>query len=177
MKEIFKPIIVLALVCLIITGAVAGINQLTRDKIDEIDKATAEAPMAELIADAEFEDSMFSSAACREIYTATSNGQTKGYIFTSSAFGYGGQVQVMTAIGTDGKIIGVRVIACNDETPGLGQNAKKEDFTNQFIGFASDAEVDGADALASATFTTNAVKNSINMALSDYKTITGGAEN
>ncbi len=175
MKEIFKPIIVLTLVCLIITGAVAGINLLTRDKIAEIDKATAEATMSELISDAAFEAVMLENAQCKEIYKASASGEIKGYIFQSSAFGYGGQVAVMTALDTEGKIIGVRVLSCNDETPGLGQNAKKESFTAKFIGLGSNEEVNNADALASATFTSNAVKKSINMAIADFNSITGGA--
>ncbi len=177
MKEIFKPIIVLTLVCLIITAAVAGVNLLTRDKIAEIDRATAEATMAELIKDAEFEGVALENAACSEIFKASKDGDIKGYVFTSSAFGYGGQVRVMTAIGIDGKIIGVRVLACNDETPGLGQNAKKEKFTSQFSGLGSENEVKSVDALASATITTNAVKKSINAAITDFNSITGGAKN
>ncbi len=176
MKEIFKPIIVLTLVCLIITGAVARVDKVTRDRIAEIDKAAAQATMAELIADAEFEAIALDNASCNEIFKATSQDDVKGYIFTSSAFGYGGQVRVMTAVGIDGKIIGIRVLACNDETPGLGQNAKKTAFTDRFIGLGSNAEVNNADAIASATITTNAVKKSVNAALSDYSIITGGAQ-
>ncbi len=175
MKDIFKPIIVLTLICLVITSAVAGVNMLTKDAIAEIDKATAEATMGELIPNAEFEDALFDKAECSEIYKASANGETVGYIFTSSAFGYGGQVRVMTAIGADGKVIGVRVLACNDETPGLGQNAKNESFTDRFIGAVSKQEVDSADAITSATLTSNAVKKSVNAALADFNTIMGGA--
>ncbi len=175
MKEIFKPIIVLTLVCLIITGAVAGVNMLTHDRIAIIDRQTAEATMSELIADAQFEAVTFDGANCSEIYKALNGGSIKGYIFTSSAFGYGGQVGVMTALDANGKIIGVRIISCNDETPGLGQNAKKNSFTSQFLNMQSVDEVNSADAITSATLTTNAVKKSINMALSDYAAIIGGA--
>ncbi len=177
MREIFKPIIVLGLVCLIITASVAGINLITKDKIAEIDRQSAEKTMTELILDAEFEPISLEGAGCSEIFKATAAGNAKGYIFTSSAFGYGGQVRVMTAVDTDGKIIGVRVIACNDETPGLGQNAKKSSFQDKFIGLQSEAEVNSTDALASATITTNAVKKAVNTALKDFKAITGGGQN
>lgn len=176
MKDILKPIIVLALVCLIITAAVAGVNVMTKDRIAEIDRLTAEKTMGELIADAEFETVNLDGAECSEIYRATHNSTVKGYIFTSSAFGYGGQVGVMTAVDTDGRIIGVRVVACNDETPGLGQNAKKDSFTEQFLGLNNQNDVNGADAITSATLTTNAVKKAINSALHDYQIINGGVE-
>lgn len=177
MKSILKPVAVLTVICLIITAAVAGINLLTEEKIAENDKISAQKTMSELIACAEFSAVTADGAECSEIYSASDSTGDKGYIFVSSAFGYGGQVRVMTAVGTDGSIIGVRVLSCSDETPGLGQNAKNAQFTDRFTGLSTSEQVNGADAITSATFTSNAVKKSINCALHDFKILTGGEQN
>ncbi len=55
-----------------------------------------------------------------------------GYVFETEASGYGGKVKVMTGIDAEGAITGV-VILSHDETPGLGANAEKPDFLNQFL--------------------------------------------
>ena len=46
--------------------------------------------------------------------------------------GYGGAISVMTGIQTDGQISGV-VILSHNETPGLGADAEKEDYRNQYL--------------------------------------------
>ena len=60
------------------------------------------------------------------------NGNKLGYVFTSSSKGYGGEVSVMTAIDSEGTVLKSVVLKMDDETPGLGQNAGKEDFLEHF---------------------------------------------
>ena len=98
----------------------------------------------------------------------------------SAANGYGGPVKVMTAVDNQGAVLGVIVLACDDETPGLGQNAKKAAFTDQFKGKSGSVELtkNGGTiaAVTSATYTSTAVKECVNRALSDYTLVKGGAQ-
>ena len=52
-------------------------------------------------------------------------------MFETEASGYGGAVSVMTGIDSEGSVTGV-VILAHEETPGLGANAEKEDFLQQY---------------------------------------------
>ncbi|MEG1179636.1 MAG: FMN-binding protein, partial [Oscillospiraceae bacterium] len=111
-------------------------------------------------------------------------GNTIGYVFTTdredSSKGYGGVVTVMTGVSKDGKVTGIELLTLN-ETPGLGMNAKKPSFKDQFVGKSgvigvsktekSDKEI---QALTSATITSKAVTSAVNVALAHYAEIGGG---
>lgn len=173
MKSIIKPVVVLTLICLIVTGAVAGANLLTKDAIAANDAAATQDSMKAMIPGATFTES--EKGECDSAYKAS---DSKGYVFVSHAYGYGGDVNVMTAVDNSGKIIGVSILSCDDETPGLGQNCKKDSFTSQFKGKSNKVELkkNGGeiDAITSATFTSNAVRDSVNKALKTYAMLAKG---
>ena len=175
MKTILKPALILTALCLVVTAAVAGVNLLTRDAIAAADKAAAEASMAALIPGEDFTPLTVDGLQSAEAYQAQSS-----YIFVGSANGYGGPVKVMTAVDKTGAVIGVTVLACDDETPGLGQNAKRAAFTDQFKGKNKPVELtkNGGEiaAVTSATYTSTAVKTCVNAALADYQLCKGGAK-
>lgn len=173
MKAIVKPVLILTVICMVMTAAVAGVHLLTKDAISANEAATAQASMAALIPDVTFTAVEDDGLSCSEAYCA----EDKGYILVSSANGYGGEVRVMTAVGSDGRVIGIIVLSCDNETPGLGQNCKKESFTDQFKGASGSVELtkNGGDiaAVTSATYTSTAVRDCVNAALSDYSALTG----
>lgn len=174
MKTILKPAAILTAVCLLVTLAVAGVNGLTRDAIAKSEAAAAQASMAALIPGATFTP-VDADCESDEVYRA----EDKGYIFVSAATGYGGDVKVMTALDREGVVLGVIVLSCDDETPGLGQNCKKASFTDQFAGKSGSVELtkNGGEivAVTSATYTSTAVKTCVNRALADYKIVKEGA--
>lgn len=163
--DVFKAIIVLTAVCLVISAALAFTNNITKDKIAEIEAATANSAMSALIKGDKYD------AMTDQIYGVTEMGVLKGYIITTTAKGYGGDVKVMTAISPENKIIGINILSAADETPGLGQNATKPDFYEQFAGKGADVVVvkNGAkdneiNAVTGATITSRAVTNAVNEA-------------
>ncbi len=99
------------------------------------------------------------------------DGNTLGYVMTiTSNEAYGGSLQIALGIRLDGTINQISFLSLS-ETTGLGMEAKKPAFYQQF----SDKKVDafsytksGAsedyeiDALSGATITTNAVTNAVN---------------
>lgn len=88
----------------------------------------------------------------------------------------------MTGISVDGDITGV-VLLDHEETPGLGANAEKDSFTDQYQQSATELEVvktepvsDGEIlAITGATITSTAVTNAVNSAVEQYEEIMGGA--
>ncbi|MCD8023261.1 MAG: FAD-binding protein [Lachnospiraceae bacterium] len=85
------------------------------------------------------------------------------YIGTGS--GINGDVVVKVAI-IDGVIESVEVLEQN-ETEGIGSNAIDQ-MPSQFIGMSSEEEIDGVDGVSGATVTSNALKEAVKDALSQY---------
>ena len=124
-KDILKPALILFVICLVVTALLAGTNLLTKDKIAEQSALEAEQSRKVVLSDADsFEEA-------DGYYIGKANNETVGYVFQTEAKGYGGAVKVMTGISADGQITGV-VILEHSETPGLGANAEKASFTDQF---------------------------------------------
>lgn len=103
--------------------------------------------------------------------SVNSIGELTGYCAVITTNGYDTGLQ--TAVGTNlnAKVCGVEIIASN-ETPGLGQNASKPEFTGQYkdkgfeIGVAKDGAGDNEiNALSGATMTSNAVTGNVNAVL------------
>ena len=177
-KDILKPAFILFAICLVVTALLAGTNLLTEDRIAEQAEILAGESRKVVLSDAEeFEEN-------DGFYTGLKGGETVGYVFETEAKGYGGTVKVMTGINAEGAITGV-VILEHAETPGLGANAERAVFTDQYkqavpaSGIsvvknkaAGEGEV---EALTGATITSRAVTNAVNAAIEQYNTVKGGA--
>lgn len=179
-KDAVLPALILVIICAVSSAALAGTNMITKDKIAEAALETAANSRMIVLPEA---DSFTETDA--GYYEALSGDEVIGYIFETTAKGYGGDVDVMTGITTDGNISGVAILSQN-ETPGLGANVLKEDFTSQYQqavpehglhvvkGQAGEGDV---EALTGATISTNAVTNAVNEAVSIYnETIKGASE-
>ena len=86
----------------------------------------------------------------------------------------------MTGMDADGKVTGMEILAI-EETAGLGMNAKKDDFKNQYNGNSgeftvvkSDAGENEIQALTGATITSQAVTDAVNNAVELFRTVEGG---
>ena len=173
-KKIWVPAAVLLAICVIATALVACVNAVTKDPIKENQTAAAQATMQKLIPDADFTllEGEYGEAVT-SVYKAEQNGSLVGYIFnTLGEGGYGGALPVTTALSPEGKVLGVEVDV-SSETPGLGQNAAKASFLDQFKSDASrfilnkdkTNETEGViDALSGASKSSRAVTNGVNAA-------------
>lgn len=177
LKEVLKPALILCVICLLATAALAGTNLLTADTIAQQKVITEQESRKQVLPDADsFEEA--------DGYAIGKTGSDiAGYVFVTASKGYGGDVQVMTGISVDGQITGV-VILEQDETPGLGANAEKESFRDQFKqavpadGFTVTKSTAGEgeiSAMTGATITTTAVTNAVNDAIAQYNEIKEGA--
>lgn len=135
--DIFNPIIVLTVICIVIAAALSFTNSMTKTKIAEMEFAKKEAEKRALLpADTYAQHTMngFEDDANFSFFTAENGNETVGYIVTTSAKGYGGDITVMTAFLPSGEIKSISILNADNETPGLGQNVTKEDFYSQFSG-------------------------------------------
>lgn len=184
-KEVAVPSVTLFIICLIITGLLAGTNLLTKDIIAAQKAANEEASRKVVLAAAEsFEESTLAeqNGETKYFIGKDASGNDVGCVFTTKAKGYGGDVEVMTGIGADGMVGGV-VILSQNETPGLGANAEKETFRDQYkkaapdngfsvvkSGSAGDGQI---SALTGATITSAAVTDAVNEAIRLYHEVKG----
>lgn len=181
-KDILIPTVSLFVICLVVTALLAVTNMLTAPQIQKLSKETEDKTKAEVLASAdEFSDALTVSADGKDYtyYEGTASGDTIGYVFKTSAKGYGGDIDLMVGIDTSGKVTGVSILSIS-ETAGLGMNAKNESFINQYMGKsgtigvskngASDTEI---QALTGATITSKAVTSAVNTARSLYSQIGG----
>ncbi len=181
-NDILKPVVVLLSICVVIPLALSLTNELTAEKIQKLQSEKEKSSMSQLI-DADIFGKLSFQSKEEEInfHVALTGGKPQGYIFVTSAKGYGGDVSVMTAVGLDGKIIGVSILDAANETPGLGQNITKESFYSQFkdmqkgIGViksglsTKDNEI---NAVTGASISSRAVRDAVDKALTYFEEYT-----
>lgn len=160
----------LTVACLISGAIIAGTYSLTApvaavERINQQNKA-----MKDLVADAQEFKAVDGKAGW---YAALKDGKTVAYVLPAESKGYGGTIKMLTAVSPDGKSLGYKILEHN-ETPGLGDNASKTKFSDQFIGKkAVDLEVvkvptqTNIQALTGATITSRAVTKGIKEAVEE----------
>ena len=167
-KDFVAPILVLTLICLVISGALAFTNSITEPVITGAAAEREEAARYEIIPEADdFE--LFSAdglpATVREVYRST-NGV--GYIFMIMTSGYGGDIKIICGVDADGRVIRSRAIE-QSETKGLGARIAEAPFADQFDGV--DSELEGVDAITGATISSTAYIGAIRDALDAFEII------
>ena len=183
-KEIIVPAVSQFLICVVVTALLALTNAVTAPKIDALAVETQEASKKQVLSSAaSFSDEkqIEKDGVSYTYYDGLdSDGSVMGYVFVTSAKGYGGDISVMVGVLGDGTVAGVNILSIN-ETAGLGMNAKNQSFLDQFLGKSgeigvaknnpSDTEI---QALTGATITSSAMATAVNTALSLYAEIGGG---
>ena len=130
------------------------------------------------------ESAQLSDNAIDEVMVAKKADEVVGYVITTTnGNAYGGDLTVSIGITLDGTITTIQFLSIS-ETAGLGMNATRPEFYEQFedqqveqfvvtkTGAANDGEV---DAISGATITANAVVGSVNTALTYFRDVLKGA--
>jgi electron transport complex protein RnfG len=159
----------LALTLLLISAVVAGLlgltNYVTADKILALTAEKTAASMQEVLPSDSYTELTYTGSETNvaAVYEAES-----GYVVEVTPSGFGGTIDMVVGVGTDGTVTGVSIISMS-ETSGLGANASKESFRSQYVGKSGELAVskDGGeiDALTGATITSRAVTAGVNTAL------------
>lgn len=178
-KLIIKTALSLFLICAVATGILAFINSVTSPIITENNEKAADSARVEVLPNANSFSEELSDGI--SYYVGTNGSETVGYVFTTSAAGYGGEIEIMTGIDTEGTVTGISILSIN-ETPGLGMNAKKDSFIQQYIDNSGPFTViknaaPGENeilAITSATITTKAVTNAVNEAKALFDAVKEG---
>lgn len=188
-SSLFWPAWILFIICVLVTLALAGANELTKGTIAKQEKIDADNARREVFAAAvSFEDittkfQADESLKISSVYTALdSQNQVIGLVILSASRGYAGDVSVMSGITLDLSVCGIKVMS-DDETPGLGKKIETSSFAKQFISRTagllfsvktSDSNVNHVDAVTGATISSNAMSSAANNALAFAEKVFSG---
>ena len=171
-NKVFRPIVVLCVICIVITGALAATNSVTAPIIEAATIAAQNAARTELLPEADsfskVEDIAVENVS--DVYVAD-NGT--GAVITSAAKGYGGTMTVMVAFTPEGTIKQIKVTE-QGETQGIGSKvAGDASFWTRFEGLEAKELVLGTDvdALSGATVSSKALTAAVNAAIAGYNAI------
>lgn len=172
-NKIFKPIVVLCVICIVVTGALAATNGMTAPIIEAATLAAQEAARTELLPDAQGFEKVegVDVANVSDVYRTTND---VGVVITSSAKGYGGDVVVMTAITPDGTIKQIKVTE-QYETKGIGSNVvSTPSYWERYEGVSAGQALvlnQDIDAYSGATISSKALLSAVNSAIEAYNQI------
>lgn len=164
----FGPTVILAVICLTITLALAVVYNLTAPVIAVGELEAANEARMQVLPEA---DSFTQAQAelpegVTEAFKAD-NGA--GYVFTSQYKGFGGDVVYMIGMDAQGAIVGIQMFS-HEETPGLGSKIGEAEYLAKYYGNADPMSV---DAVTGATITSNSLKHSLIQAIAAYEIVKG----
>ena len=172
-NKVFKPIVVLCVICIVITGALAATNAATAPVILEAKLEAERLARMELLPEAD-DFTQVEGIAVENVNAVYAADNGTGYVITSTAKGYGGTMTVMTSFDPNGTIKQMKVTEAA-ETQGIGSNV-----ANNAAYWANYAGKDGTaplalgtdvDAYAGATISSRALNNAVNSAIAAYNAI------
>ncbi len=179
--KFFKPAIVLLVVGIVAAAALGLTNEATKDIIEKQRSDARTAAMKAIIPEAQ----TFEQVGDSKVYLAKDEtGNLVGGIVFTYPNGFGGPVEVITGVGVDGTIKGVRV-GSHTETPDLGSRATEPAFYEQFSGLDAGSDIvvikvgiPGENeilAISGATVTSNGVVDGVKEAIKIFAEV-GGAK-
>jgi len=185
-----RPALVLAGLGLAAALLLAGLNELTRERIADERQQRALAEVSAMLAGVEYDNDLLADTASLAVpelaepvtaYHARRNGEPVAVVMdVVTAAGYSGDIRLLLAVDIEGTVLGVRVLE-HRETPGLGDKIErsKTDWLEQFEGkslhapspgdWAPDRRDGTFDTLTSATITSAAVIDAIKRALQAFE--------
>ena len=180
MKEMLRYGMILGIICLVATGLLAAMNNLTKDKIADEAHKELQASLQEVSPEARDFQEVKEGEKILYYKAFDANKRFVGIAFVATGKGYSSVIETLAGLRPDGTISAIKVLRQN-ETPGLGSRitevqdpttlidyvqGKKpqrqarpwfqEQFTNKKIN-----EVDSVQAITGATISSRAVIDAV----------------
>ena len=163
------PMVVLTVICLVISAALAFTNDITYPIIQAASQERAEIARREVLPQADsftlIEVQAELPETVTEVYKADNS---TGYVFMLKTKGYGGNIEMICGINSDGTISDCKTLS-HSETAGIGAKVDGADFRGQFAG--KDASLSGVSAITGATISSSAYIGAIEDAFTAYEIV------
>ncbi len=153
------PIIVLTAICLVFGFLLSYVNSITEPIITQANAETAEAARREVLPDAETFTELTVEDLPESVVQAFTADNGAGHVFILEGSGYGGTIQIIVGINSEGIIEGTQVLS-HSETAGLGARIAEDAWNSQFLGVGSD--LDGVEIISGSTVSSNAFIDLVN---------------
>ena len=176
--SIFQIAINLTVACFVSGAIIAGTYFITAPVAVEKAAELKTQAMKSLVLDAQKFNPVKNK---KEWFTAEKDGKIIAYVVPAESKGYGGAIKMLVSVTPQGKIIDFNILD-SKETPGLGDNASKDPFKNQFKGketkdlevVKDKTKVDNIQAMTGATISSKAVTKGIKDAVQQVTQFVGG---
>ena len=127
--QVLRSSLLLGLIALLGTALLAGVNDLTRERIVEQEKQRVLQQLKEIVPANSFNNDLLEDrieVADKTVYRARMDDQAVAVLMIVTASGgYNGDIRLLIGIDINGSVLGVRVVA-HRETPGLGDPIELE---------------------------------------------------
>lgn len=159
-----RMVVILAAICTGIALLLSVVNMLTENVIAENVVKEQNKAVLSIFPDGE-EVKEYTLDSGETVFAIIKDGGIIGCCVNSVGSGYGGDINLMVGIDTDGKVSGISFVSMS-ETPGVGTKVKGEGFVSQFIGLSENAVIgENVDGISGATFSSKGVAEAVNNAL------------
>lgn len=179
MKETLKLGIVLLLITAVSAGVLAVSNNVTKDKIIQLEIENSFAALEDIFGDEynfKFMDKdkqdkiTDDNGEIVEVFEVYDGEELSGYAIKTVSGGYSGNLIVLTGISIDdGQIMGMKLLE-HGETPTLGGKATEPEFEERFPGKSIEEEVE-VEVISGATVTSKGVIKGVNIARELYNNV------
>ncbi len=176
-KSVLNITLRLFVVCTIIAAVVAGVNSMTKDKIEANEKKVTDDTIRAVFSEGTIVDTDYekTETSVNAIYKIIDEDSTViGYSVICAPSGFGGEVKMMVAFDDSKAITAVRIMS-HSETPGIGDkitSGDHADFRDQFAGKNTELSFgNGVDKISGSTKSSNAVLKGVNDAIAEIANI------
>ena len=171
--ETVRPVVVLVAICML-AGALLGVVHYVTEPVAQANAdRKAQETYAQLVPQAAlFEPVDCTVEGCTAALEARdASGAVIAHVIVAQSKGYGGQVPIAVAFGTDGTVTSITTMA-NDETPGLGTKIANDSYIGQYVGLAAESiTADDIDLISGATISSKAALSAFNIAVTAYEEV------
>ncbi len=159
----FTPPLVLALVCIAVSGLLAFANQLTAPRIAQAQEEKLSKSLVEVFGEADYKTVDKSFENVNQVITDQNNRA----VFDITVDGYSKDgIQALIGIDGDGKICGIGIVSLK-ETTGIGTRIEANDYIGKFIGLDNTDFPDGT-IISGATYSSKGMRNAVSIAMETY---------
>lgn len=159
----FTPPLVLALVCIAVSGLLAFANQLTAPRIAQAQEEKLSKSLVEVFGEADYKTVDKSFENVNQVITDQNNRA----VFDITVDGYSKDgIQALIGIDGDGKICGIGIVSLK-ETTGIGTRVEANDYIGKFIGL-DNTDFPDDTIISGATYSSKGMRNAVSIAMETY---------
>lgn len=159
----FTPPLVLALVCIAVSGLLAFANQLTAPRIAQAQEEKLSKSLVEVFGEADYKTVDKSFENVNQVITDQNNRA----VFDITVDGYSKDgIQALIGIDGDGKICGIGIVSLK-ETTGIGTRIEANDYIGKFIGL-DNTDFPDDTIISGATYSSKGMRNAVLIAMETY---------